>query len=109
MNLQFIFLVATSDIVPNHSSHLDTKSVDSIPTHTPTITQSGVDIIVPQTPTVDTTQPDTTALQTDIIIVTGGAVAAVALISITSAVTLIVLKGRRRKNPTGTQERWCSY
>ena len=90
---------------------MDTKSVDSIPIHTPTITQSGVDIIMLQTPTVDTTQPDTTVLQTDIIIAAGGAVAAVALISITSAVTLILLKCRRRKlkNPTGTQERWYSY
>ena len=94
--------------------HLKTKNVAVIPTHTPTITQSGVDFIVLQTPTVtpsDPTQPDTTDLQTDIIIaITGGAVAAVALISITTAVILIVLrilvlKSRRGKNPARTQER----
>ena len=109
MNLQFIFLVATNtdaDIVPTHSSHLDTKSVDVIPTHTPTITQSGVDVTHP-----GTIQTDTTALQTDIIIaITGGAVAVVVLISITSAVTFIMLwlKMRTRKNPTRTQERYIA-
>ena len=94
--------------------HLETKIVDVIPTHTPTITQSGVDIIVLPSPTVthsDPTQPETTDLQTDIIIaITGGAVAAVALISITTAVILIVLrilvlKSRRGKNPARTQEK----